>query len=101
MKVVPTPLLEKKRAAAAEPPISITCVKRETKVVANDLVKFELKVHPDDEDSTLKYTKTVHRLSADSTPEETLLWSREKVRDRESAYHYRCRQDCHLVTHCA
>jgi hypothetical protein len=77
MKVVPTPLLEKKRAAAAEPPIPITRVKRETKVAANDLVKFELQVHPDNEDSTLKYTKTVHRLSADSTPEETLLWSRD------------------------
>ena len=77
MKVVPTPLLEKKRAAAAEPPIPITRVKRETKVIANDLVKFELQVHPDDSDSTLKYTKTVHRLSADSTPEETLLWSRD------------------------
>ena len=77
MKVVPTPLLEKKRAAAAEPPIPITRVKCETKVVANDLVKFELQVHPDDSDSTLKYTKTVHRLSADSTPEETLLWSRD------------------------
>ena len=77
MKVVPTPLLKKKRAAAAEPPIPITRVKCETKVVANDLVKFELQVHPDDSNSTLKYTKTVHRLSADSTPEETLLWSRD------------------------
>jgi hypothetical protein len=77
MKIAPTPLLEKKRAAAAEPPIHIVRVKRETKVAANDLVKFELKVHPDDEESTLKYTKTVHRLSADSTPEETLLWSRD------------------------
>jgi hypothetical protein len=46
MKVVPTPLLEKKRAAAAEPPIPITRVKRETKVVANDLVKFELQGAP-------------------------------------------------------
>ena len=77
MKIAPTPLLEKKRAAAAEPPIPITRVKRDTKVAAGDLVKFELKVHPDDDDSTLKYTKTVHRLSADSTPEETLLWSRD------------------------
>ena len=74
MKIAPNPLLKKKHAAAAEPPIPITRVKRETKVAANDLVKFELKVHPDDEDSTLKYTKTVHRLSADSISKETLLW---------------------------
>ena len=74
MKIAPTPLLEKKRAAAAEPPIPITRVKRDTKVAAGDLVKFELKVHPNDKDGTLKYTKTVHRLSADSTPKETLLW---------------------------
>jgi hypothetical protein len=74
MKIAPTPLLKKKRAAAAEPPIPITRVKRETKVAANDLVKFELKIHPDNKDSTLKYTKTVHWLSADSTPKETLLW---------------------------
>ena len=77
MKTAPTALLEKKRAAAAEPPIPIVRYKRETKIAANDLVKFELKVHPDDDDSTLKYNKTVHRLSADSTPEETLLWSRD------------------------
>ena len=78
MKIAPTPLLEKKRAAAAEPPIPITRVKRDTKVAAGDLVKFKLsKVHPDNKDSTLKYTKTVHRLSADSTPKETLLWSQD------------------------
>ena len=34
MKIAPTPLLEKKRAAAAEPPIPITRVKRDTKVAA-------------------------------------------------------------------
>ena len=77
MKIAPTALPEKMRAAAAEPPIPIVRYKRETKIAANDLVKFELKVHPDDEDRTLKYNKTVHRLSADSTPEETLLWSRD------------------------
>jgi hypothetical protein len=77
MKIAPTPLLEKKRAAAAEPPILITRVKRETKVAGGDLVKFELKVHPDNKDSTLKYTKTVHWLSTDSTPKETLLWSQD------------------------
>jgi hypothetical protein len=56
MKIAPTPLLEKKRAAAAEPPIPITRVKRDAKVAAGDLVKFEIKVHPNNEDSTLKYT---------------------------------------------
>ncbi len=75
-KVVPTPLLEKKHAAAAKPPIQITRFKRKTKVALNDLVKFELQVHPDNDDSILKYTKMVHRLSTNSTPEETLLWSR-------------------------
>ena len=81
MTIAPTPLLEwpkKKRAAAAEPPIlPITRVKCDTKVAIGDLVKFKLKVHPDNKDSTLKYTKTVHRLSADSTPKETLLWLRD------------------------
>ena len=73
MKIAPTPLLEKKRAAAAEPPIPITRVKRDTKVAAGDLVKFELKVHPNNKDSTLKYTKTVHRLSMDSHPKQGKL----------------------------
>ncbi len=54
MKIAPTPLLKKKRAAAAEPPIPIMRVKRDTKVAAGDLVKFKLKVHPDNKDSTLK-----------------------------------------------
>ena len=48
--------------------------KRKTKVATNNLVMFELQVHPNDEHSTLKNTKTIHWLSADSTPEETLLW---------------------------
>ena len=59
MKIAPTPLLEKKRAAATKPPIPMTRVKRDTKVAACDLIKFELKVHPDDEDSTLKYKKNL------------------------------------------
>ena len=77
MKIAPTPLLEKKRAAIAEPPIPIMRVKHDTKVAAGVLVKFELKVHPDNEDSTLRHTKKVHRLSSDSTPKETLLWSQD------------------------
>ena len=78
MKIAPTKLLLAKRATAAEPPISITRTKREGKLAAGDLVKFELKVHPDaDADSTLKDTKTVTWLSAESTPEETLLWSQD------------------------
>ena len=89
MKVVPTPLLEKKRAAATEPPIPIFCVKCETKVVANDLIKFELQVHPDDSNSTLKYTKTVHQLSTDSTPDETCLVARLKICYREPAHYDR------------
>ena len=101
MKVVPTPLLEKKRAAAAEPPIPITRVKRETKVVANDLVKFELQVHPDDSDSTLKYTKTVHRLSADSTLEETLLWLQDlkSVIKNQRTTTAAGKADCHSISH--
>ena len=74
MKIASTPRLEKKHAAAAKPPIPITRVKRDAKVAASNFVKFKHKVHPNNEDSTLKYTKTVHQLSADSTPEETLLW---------------------------
>ncbi len=78
MKVVPALLLEKKRAADAKPPIPlIMCVKRKTKFAAIDLVKFGLKVHPDNEEITLKYTRTIHRLSANSTPAATLLWSRD------------------------
>ncbi len=43
--------------------------------------------HPDDEDrSTLKYAKTVHHLSADSTPKETLLW----LRDLQSVINNQC-----------
>ncbi len=53
MKIAPTPLLEKKRAVAAEPPIPFMRVKRDTKVAAGDLAKVELKVHPNNEDSTL------------------------------------------------
>ncbi len=36
MKVVPTPLLKKKRAAAAKHPIPIMNIKRETKVAADN-----------------------------------------------------------------
>ncbi len=46
----------------------------QSQVAADDLVKFRLKFHSNDKDSSLKYTKMVHLLSADSTPEETLLW---------------------------
>jgi hypothetical protein len=77
MKIAPTKILLAKRATAAEPPISITRAKREGKLAAGDLVKLELKVHLDDADSTLKYTKTVTWLSAESTPKETLLWLRD------------------------
>ncbi len=41
------------------------------------IVEFELKVYPNNKDSTLNYTKTVHWLSADSTAEETLLCSQD------------------------
>jgi hypothetical protein len=76
MKIAPKKP-EMKRAAVAEPPIPLMRVKREIKVESGDLIKFEMKVHPDDVNSTLKYTKTVARLDSDCTPEQTLLWSRD------------------------
>ncbi len=52
--IAPTPLLEKKCAAAAKPPIPITRVDHDTKVATSNLVKFELMVHPDNDYSSLK-----------------------------------------------
>ena len=76
MKIAPK-TTENNRATVAEPPIPLARIKREIKVESSDLIKFEMKVHPDDAESTLKYTKTVARLSADCTVEQTLLWSRD------------------------
>ena len=76
MKIAPKKP-EVKRAAVAEPPIPLMRVKREIKVESGNLIKFGMKVHPDDVNSTLKYTKTVARLDLDCTPEQTLLWSQE------------------------
>ena len=75
MKIAPKNT-EMKRAAVIEPPTPLMRVKRKTKVESGDL-EFEMKVHPNDVNSTLKYTKTVARLDPDCTPEQTLLWSRD------------------------
>ena len=68
---------EAKWAAVVEPPIPLVRMKREIKIESGDLIKFEMKVHPDDAASTLKYTKTVACLDPNCTPEQTLLWSRD------------------------
>ncbi len=78
------PLRRRKHAAATKLPIPITRVKHKTKVAASNLTKFEFKDHPHNEDSILKNTKTVHWISADSSPEETLLWSQDQDIKRTS-----------------
>ena len=56
MKIAPKKP-EMKQAAVAEPPIPLMHVKREIKVESGDLIKFEMKVHPNYVNSTLKYTR--------------------------------------------
>ena len=103
MKIAPTKLLLANQAPIAPgPPISITHAKREGKLAAGNLVKFDLKVHLDDTDSTLKYTKNITWLSAQSSPKETLatLVVGREVCPWQSAYFYTW-QDCHSFAHCA
>ena len=58
-------------------PIPLIREKREAKIGPSELVWFEMKTHPDRADCTLKYTKTVGRLTLDYTPEQTLQWQED------------------------